>query len=142
MKVDLVVKTVILNRKLKNILLVRRCDNDEIDPGEWEQVGGNMKKGETPEEAIKREVYEETGIENINVVSQLYSTYVNRDEPYLILVYLCETEVEEIILSDEHQDYKWVDKQECLRILNGGIRRDYIKHKILDMEWEEKYDER
>lgn len=143
MKVDLVVKTVILNRKLGKILLVQRCDSDEVGPGEWEQVGGNMEKGETPEEAIQREVFEETGIANIKVVSQLYTTYIKEkriflleENPYLILVFLCETEMEEILLSEEHQNFKWVDKQECLRILRGGIKRDYIKHKIIDMDWE------
>lgn len=138
MKVDLIVKTVILNRKLGKILLVQRSDSDETGPGEWEQVGGNMEKGETPEEAIQREVFEETGIANIKVVSQLYDTYINNENPYLILVFLCETETEEILLSEEHQNFIWADKQECLRILRGGIKDDYIKHKILDMDWEEK----
>lgn len=145
MKVDLIVKTVILNRKLGKILLVQRCDSDETNPGEWEQVGGNMEKGETPEEAIQREVFEETGIANIKVVSQLYTTYIKEirthlleKDPYLILVFLCETEKEEILLSEEHQNFKWADKQECLRILRGGIKQDYIKHKIIDMDWEEK----
>lgn len=124
-------------------MLVQRFDSDETDPGEWEQVGGNMEKGETPEEAIQREVFEETGIANIKVVSQLYTTYIEEirthlleQNPYLILVFLCETEMEEILLSEEHQNFKWVDKQECLRILRGGIKRDYIKHKIIDMDWE------
>lgn len=138
MKVDLIVKTVILNRKLGKILLVQRCDSDETDPGEWEQVGGNMEKGETPEEAIQREVFEETGIANIKVVSQLYTTYINKENPYLILVFLCETETEEILLSEEHQNFKWADKQECLRILRGGIKKDYIRHKIVDMDWEDR----
>lgn len=46
MKVDLIVKTVILNRKPGKILLVQRSDSDETGPGEWEGVGGNMEKGQ------------------------------------------------------------------------------------------------
>lgn len=138
MKVDLVVKSVLLNRKLGKVLLVRRCDSDEIGPGEWEGVGGNVEEGETLEEAIRREVLEETGIADVKVVSQLYATLLDKEDPCLILVFLCETSKEAILLSEEHQDFKWADKQECLMTLRGGIREDYVKHKVMGVDWEEK----
>lgn len=88
-------------------------------------------------------MFEETGNANIKVVSQMYTTYIKEkriflleENPFLILVFLCETEMEEILLSEEHQNFKWADKQECLRILRGGIKKDYLKHKIIDMDWE------
>jgi NUDIX domain-containing protein len=49
----------------QQVLLVKR-DN----PSLWELPGGEILPGETPEEAIHREVYEETGI-NVEIIELL-----------------------------------------------------------------------
>jgi 8-oxo-dGTP pyrophosphatase MutT (NUDIX family) len=49
----------------QHVLLVKR-DNPML----WELPGGGVLPGETPEDAIMREVYEETGI-RIKIVSLL-----------------------------------------------------------------------
>ena len=45
-------------------LLARRRDGGPRD-GHWEFPGGKVEQGETPEEALKREIAEELGIEII-----------------------------------------------------------------------------
>ncbi len=44
-------------------LLVQRSENDDIFPGKWQNLGGKIELGETVEEAVKREIKEEIGIE-------------------------------------------------------------------------------
>ena len=45
------------------VYLQRRPDWKDIQPGKWDTaVGGHMDYGETPEEALRREVSEELGI--------------------------------------------------------------------------------
>lgn len=45
------------------IYLQRRPDWKDIQPGKWDTaVGGHIDYGETPEEALQREVHEELGI--------------------------------------------------------------------------------
>jgi 8-oxo-dGTP pyrophosphatase MutT (NUDIX family) len=45
------------------ILLLQRDHNPEIrDPGMWQLPGGGIEKGESPQEALQRELKEEIGI--------------------------------------------------------------------------------
>ena len=44
-------------------LLVQRHEDDDIFPGKWQNLGGKVELGETIEEAVKREILEEVGLE-------------------------------------------------------------------------------
>jgi 8-oxo-dGTP diphosphatase len=48
----------------------RRSGQRRLLPNTWDIVGGHLEPGETPEEALRREVYEETGW----TVTQVLST--------------------------------------------------------------------
>lgn len=132
MKADIVVKSIIFNRKLNRILLVQRSKKDSIGAGTWENAGGNIECGETPEEAIKREIREETGITEIGIERVAYVTLVNGEKPYLIIAYLCEALAEAVTLSDEHQAFVWADKEACKNMLPKAIVDDFEKNKIFE----------
>jgi 8-oxo-dGTP pyrophosphatase MutT (NUDIX family) len=44
------------------LLLVRKSRDDPYQPGKWELPGGRMQQGESPDEALVREVHEEVGL--------------------------------------------------------------------------------
>ena len=136
MKADIVVKSIIFNRKLRRVLLIQRSKNDPTGANTWENAGGNMEYGEIPEEAIKREIREETGITEIRIERVAYVTLVNGEEPYLIIAYLCEAQTEAVTLSNEHQAFIWADKEECKDILPKAIIDDFEKNKIFEYIWE------
>lgn len=46
----------------KVLMLYRNKKKQDINAGKWIGIGGHIEKAETPREAIKREVYEETGL--------------------------------------------------------------------------------
>ena len=77
----------------------------------WEFPGGKMEAGETPEEALKREIWEE--LETRIVVERLVET-VEWDYPAFHLTmhcYLCHVESGHLQLK-EHEAAKWLNRDE------------------------------
>jgi 8-oxo-dGTP diphosphatase len=77
----------------------------------WEFPGGKMEQGETPEEALKREIWEE--LETRIVVERFVAT-VEWDYPAFHLTmhcYLCHVESGHLELK-EHEAAKWLNKDE------------------------------
>ena len=77
----------------------------------WEFPGGKMEVGETPEEALKREIWEE--LETRIVVERFVET-VEWDYPKFHLTmhcYLCHVESGHLKLK-EHEAAKWLNKDE------------------------------
>ena len=132
MKADIIVKGIIYNRNLNKILLVQRSNKDSIGANSWENSGGNIENGESPTDAIKREIAEETGITDIQIKKVAYVTLVNGNNPYLIIAYLCETPATTVSLSHEHQAFIWADMKECNELLPQEIIKDFEDNKIFD----------
>jgi len=77
----------------------------------WEFPGGKMEAGETPEEALKREIWEELSAE-ISVDEFLCT--VDYDYPQFHLTmhcYLCSLMTDSLHLN-EHEAAKWLTKDE------------------------------
>lgn len=133
MRADLVVKSIIFNRDYSRILLLQRSSDDSIGANTWEGVGGNIEQGETPEAAIKREIREEAGIQEIVIKSIAYATVVDGREPYLIIAYVCESPTESVTLSEEHQAFMWADKETCKALLPKAILNDFENNDIFQL---------
>lgn len=78
MTAKIIVKCIIYNRALNRFLLVQRCENDHTGANTWENAGGNIEDGETPEDAVFREVKEETGITDIEIKKIAYVSILER----------------------------------------------------------------
>ena len=96
-------------RKEDKIFATQRGSGDWKDW--WEFPGGKMEAGETPEEALKREIREELSTE-INVDEFLCT--VEYDYPAFHLkmhCYLCSLLTEALHLN-EHEAAKWLTKDD------------------------------
>lgn len=83
------------------VLLCKRSSDNTL-PGQWSIPGGGIEDGETPEEAARREFYEET---NIKVEGQLslvgFVDRYNKDGTFLKgFMYVYGVEVDEEIFPD------------------------------------------
>lgn len=100
----------------------------------WEFPGGKMEAGETPEEALKREIWEE--LETRIVVERFVET-VEWDYPQFHLTmhcYLCHVECGHLELK-EHEAAKWLNKDELESV--NWLPADWELVRKLDKELEE-----
>jgi 8-oxo-dGTP diphosphatase len=93
------------------ILVTQRSEKMDL-PLKWEFPGGKIEEGETIEECLVREIFEELNIQ-IKILLPLQPNvhlYPNGKEIYL-LPFACEY-ISGSILLTEHADFKWLKKEE------------------------------
>jgi len=98
-------------------------------------TGGKLEMDESLEECLIREVKEETNID-IEIKKILYATDHNTKilGKVVIIVYLCEPKNDEVILSQEHSDYKWVGVEEFRKTVFKEIVDDMNRYNALSIE--------
>ena len=131
-RIIVVVKGIIL--QAGKVLIIKRAENDDINAGTWECVGGKIEFGEELETALKREVNEEVGLD-ITVERLLFATTFKTDptRQVVILTYLCRSDKNEVVLSEEHMGYKWATKDQLKQFLFADIIEDFEKNNIFSM---------
>ncbi|NLC34667.1 MAG: NUDIX domain-containing protein [Erysipelothrix sp.] len=99
-------------------LIVQRCMQKDVYPGIYESsAGGSVLKGETSIEAIKREVFEEVGIDDIQSI-RLLSKQKLKNVNSLFHTYIITTSIpkDEIVLQvEETMDYIWLSRHEYIK---------------------------
>lgn len=123
------VSAVIFNDQ-NEILLVKRSFNDDFLPGVWEMPGGGIDFGEEPEDAVVREVKEETGL-SIDTTSSSIISVFSYFHPQTVwhveLIYLCNLHKEsQVILSFEHTEYLWVKIEELQKVELSDLMKKNI----------------
>ena len=93
----------------------------------WSIPGGHVLSGETPEEALKRELNEELGISDLNY--KKIDTIKFPYNSYIFNVFYSETTIDTDLLvlqPDEVIQVKWYSKEEIIELIeNDKISRGY-----------------
>ncbi len=84
--------------------------------GKWHVIGGKMEENETEEEAIKREVKEETGLE-IKVLEKAGEKIVKsfKGNSAKIVTFICEAKEGKPVAGSDLVDVKWVGMSDFLK---------------------------
>ena len=117
------------NKNGIQFLLLKR-NNKKFYPGLWQMVSGKIKPDEKAFEAALREMIEETGLkpEQIWVAPTVNSFY----EPYtdsitMVPVFAARVEDKNVVLSEEHSEFKWVEVKEAQALLAWPGQRNAVK---------------
>lgn len=107
----------------------------------WDLPGGRVKRGDTQEKTLMREVSEETGIMNF-VSLQPFSIFImplriqadGADAGLIFSVYLCEVDkISAVRLSKEHIEARWCLPSEAARLLGERYPKEFIEKLTVDM---------
>lgn len=102
--------------------------------GHWDFPKGNIELGETETETIKREVMEETGIEDIKLIEGFRQqiSYKYRKKSKLVnksvIYYLAETNSNKVMLSFEHINFAWLNFNDALEKLSFDNSKRVLKN--------------
>jgi len=109
------VKGVVLDAR-GHCLLLRRSQISKANAGKWEFPGGKLDPNERVDEALQREVREETGLTIAvqRVAGAAESEMTERKIAYLILEVLAMTDV--VTLSEEHDQFMWVAPEQLAEV--------------------------
>ncbi len=105
-----------LEKDGKYLMLNRNKKKNDVNGGKWIGVGGKFEDGESPEECLRREVFEETGYTLtsyrfcgiVTFVSNIYET------EYMFLYTSDDFEGNEIVCNEG--DLHWIDKNDVLSL--------------------------
>lgn len=113
------------------MLIIQRATDDEVHPGTWELVGGKLDFGEALEQALEREVFEETGL-RVTVQHLLYATTFLTDphRQVVLMTYLAHPVATTVTLSEEHSDARWATADEARQLLLQPILDDLDSHDV------------
>jgi 8-oxo-dGTP diphosphatase len=119
------------------ILCLQR-DRASFQKGEWELMYGRIDQYEELFEALRREVKEETGLEGFAIKRLLRVWHFYRGEKKAEteihgFTFHCQIDNQDVNLSSEHSDFRWVDPNEALELIQvDGIKEDvrfFMQHK-------------
>jgi 8-oxo-dGTP diphosphatase len=116
------------------ILVIRRDDRADIPfPDMWDLPGGGRDHQETPFECLKREVFEELGI-NISeediIWSRFYPSMKNPNQgSYFAVSYMDERQFKDIRFGDEGQGYRLMKIDD---FLNDNRVIPFLKNRLRD----------
>ena len=118
------VQAVIYDIETGKMLLIMIHDTS-MDEVVWRLVKGGVTEGETEPEALKREIGEEVGLKDVQVIEKInYYKFEHKDKRHLVSAYLVEADIDEAVTLQSGSEgdtailnHAWLSPEEALETL-------------------------
>ena len=112
-------------------LAVHKWYDDRVsEPFQWEFIDGVIEFGEDPDKAVLRSIYEQTGL-SATIDRILYTwTFMTGEVFNIGISYLCRVTFNDVILSEDLVDSRWISKEEMEGYLDSKVLEDIEKAEL------------
>lgn len=114
----------IIRNSMEELLLLKRSQDSNNNPGKWDLPGGKMELDETLKEALVREVQEETGISIAPGEIVGYANYELLDRRVIAIIVDGGYITLNVKLNHEHIEYSWIPLD---KVLEMQLLTPYLK---------------
>ena len=113
----------------EKILLGKRSPDARGQVGKWENLGGEVEVGETPEQAVEREIKEELGIDFVPEKIVIDDNFSNGDDDWHVLIFEgTYTGTPIAMIPTETSEVRWFDKDKLGEVdLATYTREDFVR---------------
>ncbi len=122
-------KAIIYNNEGK-ILIIRRSKTSPTRAGFWDLPGGVLEDGEDKKEAIIREIKEETDLDVKDLLVSGKVVGPENDISWEITCYFGAAPNDDVKLSYEHDDFKWIMPEEFESLEASDTHKKFVKEFI------------
>jgi 8-oxo-dGTP diphosphatase len=115
------------------ILLLKRNAQRRTSPNKWQTPSGFINEGESAEEAVLREVKEETALDGTIKKSGSVFEVVDEWARWIIIPFLISVKSDRVVIdTKEHSDFRWVRVNEissfdCVKGIDEDLKAVGLK---------------
>ena len=120
------------------LLMLRNKKSHDINEGKWIGIGGHIEEGETKEQAVIREVKEETGLTLLGFDYRGEILFINNEYQEIMYLFVSDDFVGELIDCDEGE-LSWINQNKVfdLNLWDGDrifLKKLFFTNEIIKMK--------